>query len=326
MDTMGKLLEELILQRLRVLLVGENGLSENQFGFRKGRSTVDAIQAVVNIATNARKGTGKRKGFCALISIDIRNAFNTARWNICIEAMMRKKVPSDYLLRMIDDYLSDRWVICEGDKWSLKEEMTCGIPQRSRVGPLVWNVMYDDFLRMDLPAGTSIIGFAEDALVVCAADSVGILELRINEILRRAKHWFDSRGLKMAPEKSEALLVTDRRSFQYPRIVLGEHEVEWKTSIKYLGVQLDRRLSFGEHLWIAADKAIQCGAALNRLMHNIGGPREAKRRLVASVVNSKLLYADPIWTSALNNHAILKKLFSAQRGVVMRIVSAYRTV
>ena len=61
-------------------------------------------------------------------------------------------------------------------------------------------------------------------------------------------------------------------------------------------------------------------------MPNIGGPREAKRRLVASVVNSKLLYAVSIWTSALNNHAILKKLFSAQRGVVMRIVSACQTV
>ena len=43
LDTMGKLLEELIIQRLQTLLVGENGLSENQFGFRKGRSTVDAI-------------------------------------------------------------------------------------------------------------------------------------------------------------------------------------------------------------------------------------------------------------------------------------------
>ena len=39
----------------------------------------------------------------------------------------------------------------------------------------------------------------------------------------------------MANEKIEALLVMDRRSFQYPKIVLGEHEVEWKTSIKYLG-------------------------------------------------------------------------------------------
>ena len=73
-------------------MVRENGLSENQFGFRKGRSTVNAIQALVDIATKARRGTGKRKGFCALISIDTRNAFNTARWNSCIEAIDRKKV------------------------------------------------------------------------------------------------------------------------------------------------------------------------------------------------------------------------------------------
>ena len=106
-------------------MVRENGLSENEFGFRKGRSAVDAIQAVVDIDTKARRGTGKRKGFCALISIDIRNAFNTA--SICIEAMVRKNVP-DYLLRMIDDYLSNRWVIYEGEKWFLKEEMTCGAP------------------------------------------------------------------------------------------------------------------------------------------------------------------------------------------------------
>ena len=52
----------------------------------------------------------------------------------------------------------------------------------------------------------------------------------------------------MAPEMTEALLVTDRRSFKYRMIVLGEHEIEWKKSIKYLGVQLDRRISFGEHL------------------------------------------------------------------------------
>ena len=44
------------------------------------------------------------------------------------------------------------------------------------------------------------------------------------------------------------------------------------------------------------------------------------------MVNSKLLYAAPVWKSALNNHAIQKKLFSAQRGVVLKIVSAYRTV
>ena len=142
---------------------------------------------------------------------------------------------------------------------------------------------------MDLPAGTSIIGFADDALIVCAADDVKILELRVNDSLWRLKRWLNSRCLKMAPEKTDALLVTDRRSFKYPKIVLGKHEIECKKSIKYLGVQLDRRLNFGEHLQIATVKAVQCGAALTRLMANIGRPREAKRRLVAIVVNSKLL-------------------------------------
>ena len=44
------------------------------------------------------------------------------------------------------------------------------------------------------------------------------------------------------------------------------------------------------------------------------------------VVNSKLLYAPPVWTSTLNNHTIQNKLFSAHRGVVLRIGPAYRIV
>ena len=93
LDTMGKLLEEIILQRLQGHMVDGNGLSENQFSFRKGRSTVDAIQTVVDIATKARRGTGKRKGFCALISIDIRNAFNTTRWNM-YDDFLRMDLPA----------------------------------------------------------------------------------------------------------------------------------------------------------------------------------------------------------------------------------------
>ena len=153
---------------------------------------------MIDIATNARRGTGKRKGLCALISNDIHNAFNTARWKICIEAMVQEKVP-DYLLRMRDEYLSNKWLIYKGVKWSLKEEITCGAPQGSRIGLIVWNAMHEDFLRLELPARTSIIGFVDDALVVCAAEDVGVIELRINESLWREKRWLDSRGLKMAP-------------------------------------------------------------------------------------------------------------------------------
>ena len=61
--------------------------------------------------------------------------------------------------------------------------MTCSGLQESQVGPFVLNVMCDDFLHMDLPAGMSNFGFADDVLVVCAIENVRILKLRINEIL-----------------------------------------------------------------------------------------------------------------------------------------------
>ena len=48
LDTMGKLLEKMILQRLHRNIIGENSLSENQFGIQKGRYIVNVIQAVVD--------------------------------------------------------------------------------------------------------------------------------------------------------------------------------------------------------------------------------------------------------------------------------------
>ena len=70
LDTMGNLLQDLILQRPLSHMEGVNNLSENYFGFRKGRSIVSSMWTVVDIARKARRGIGKRK---------IHNSFNTAR-------------------------------------------------------------------------------------------------------------------------------------------------------------------------------------------------------------------------------------------------------
>ena len=56
--------------------------------------------------------------------------------------------------------------------------------------------------RFQLLSRTSIIGFADDALVVCAVDDIKILELKINQSLWRTKRWLDSRRLEMAPEET----------------------------------------------------------------------------------------------------------------------------
>ena len=124
--------------------------------------------------------------------------------------------------------------------------------------------------------------------------------------------------------KRPALLIADRRTFMYQKILLGEDNVAWSKSITCLGVELYSRLNFGENRQIATNNAIQCGANLTQLMPTIGGRREVERRLVADVVQSKLLYTAVACASALNNHAFQKKLSLAQRGFTLGLVSSYR--
>ncbi|XP_062121740.1 uncharacterized protein LOC133835714 [Drosophila sulfurigaster albostrigata] len=81
-DVAGKLLEKVICTRLEEAILVNGNLSPNQYGFRKARSTVDAIEKVVGIASNAIGGTrwkGGQKKYCLMVTLDIRNAFNSAR-------------------------------------------------------------------------------------------------------------------------------------------------------------------------------------------------------------------------------------------------------
>ncbi|CAB0030690.1 unnamed protein product [Trichogramma brassicae] len=83
LDTAGKILERLICDRLEAITESPGGLSDHQYGFRKRRSTINAIENV--IATAREAIAGKRwnrdtKKYCAVVTLDVKNAFNSARW------------------------------------------------------------------------------------------------------------------------------------------------------------------------------------------------------------------------------------------------------
>lgn len=77
LDTSGKLLERILLQRLNAHLDQSGGLSPNQFGFLKGRSTEDAITKVLEMAKWAGNSAPQHQELCVLVTLDVRNAFNT---------------------------------------------------------------------------------------------------------------------------------------------------------------------------------------------------------------------------------------------------------
>lgn len=240
-----------------------------------------------------------------------------------MEAVRGKRVP-DYLLDMIDSYLSDRTLIYETDQGEQRYTITAGVPQGSVLGPILWNIMYDALLELEQPEGAELVGFADDVAIVVTARSAEILEIVANDSLQRTRRWLESAGLEMASQKTEATLITSRRAFVKPGLQLGTMHIPWSKSIRYLGVQLDR-LSFATHLIRTAEKAAACAASMARLMPNIGGPSDAERRLLISAVCAKVLYAAPIWADAMKQGPA-RKLGSVLRISAIRIVSAYRTV
>lgn len=80
LNVMGKLFEHLIAARLTEELENKGLLYEHQYGFRRNRSTVDAMQVVVNVVNNLKMKAAQNREYCLLVTLDIRNAFNTASW------------------------------------------------------------------------------------------------------------------------------------------------------------------------------------------------------------------------------------------------------
>ncbi|PZC76339.1 hypothetical protein B5X24_HaOG204786 [Helicoverpa armigera] len=174
LDEVGKLFERVVAHRLVAHLGGIGpDLADHQFGFRKGRSTVDAIMRVRALTTGDAVSRG---GVVLAVSLDIANAFNTLPWSCIREALRYHRVPT-YLRRVVEAYLSDRSIIYPGHNGEWKRrEMSCGVPQGSVLGPLLWNIGYDWVLRADLPSGVSVVCYADDTLVLAQGSDITELD------------------------------------------------------------------------------------------------------------------------------------------------------
>lgn len=323
LDSAGKLLERVILKRLNDHLDATGQRSQNQYGFRRGSSTVDAIERVLQAAHGAALGATQHRDICVVVSVDVSNAFNTVPWPKIDEALQRRNCPQ-YLLRIIRSYLEDRNVLV-GDSLR-RRSVTCGVPQGSVIGPALWNVFYDDLLDRDMPAGVQMVAFADDVAIIGIARTGDQATELMNPALESVAEWMRDNGLRLAPSKTEAIVLTKKKVFTTPKLTVEGHPVTVRRHMRYLGVELDTRLSFTQHIASASKKATSAALAISRLMPNIGGPSASKRALLGSVVNSKLLYASSVWAAGgvktAKNRAALAR---AQRTVALRAIRAYRT-
>lgn len=322
LDSAGKLLEILIRDRLEKEIQEKKLLHKNQFGFVKGCSTMSALERVTEISSDIRQKSLRHRELAVMVFLDIENAFNSARWSNIIRALERKNV-SGYLVNILRSYLRDRWIVTQhGDQF----EVTCGVPQGSILGPTLWNIFYDEVLEMETETGVELIAYADDLAIIVRAKSRAELEDKTTYVTDKVVERLSRMDLKVASGKTQLLIMEGRSTMTAYNLLVGESEIASETSVKYLGVYLDKDLKLTCHVKQMVLKANKTINALMRIMPKIGGPKASKRRLLMSTVLSTILYAAPVWAKALKHKKYQKMLETVNRRLAIGVTSAYRTI
>jgi len=108
-------------------------------------------------------------------------------------------------------------------------------------------------------------------------------------------------------------------------MMLGGTRINGAKCIKYLGIYLDTKLNFTEHANHTCTKAGKVANNLARILPNISAAKPKKRRLLANVVHSIILYGSPIWAPKMSQKG-KTELAKVQRRVALRVASVYCTV
>lgn len=165
LSEVGKLFERVLARRVVNWIDERGGFSPRQFGFCRGRSTCDAIACLEDIVTSSIRN----RGVCVAISLDVRNAFNSLPWPVIRDALDIWRIPW-HIKRVIVDYLRCRYIeyIAQHGECAsrMRSRVTRSVPQGSVLGPLLWNLAYDQVLRYRVLMACCVICYADDTLVV----------------------------------------------------------------------------------------------------------------------------------------------------------------
>lgn len=182
-------------------------------------------------------------------------------------------------------------------------------------------------LRTPFEEGCIILGYADNTLILSRAktteEAIAKVNLQNSKTLNRVKKL----GLQIAESKTGVIIFNANNMYNaIYKVRVNREEIAIGTSIKYLGLLLDKNWKFIEHFDYIEEKVSRVTRALSALMPNLRGPREKKRKLCAHAISSIINYGTPIWNTAIINRKIRDKLRRIQRTLAIRVIAGYRTI
>ncbi|XP_061496496.1 uncharacterized protein LOC133390997 [Anopheles gambiae] len=143
--------------------------------------------------------------------------------------------------------------------------------------------MYDGVLDIALPPDAEILGYADNLVLLVPGITPDTVKA----------------AAKLAPAKTEMVVISSTKAPTQITFRVGDVDVTSSRSIRYLGVTLQDKLSWLPHVKEVTERAGKIADATSRLLRNHSGPRASKAKLLASVSESVMRYAAPVWCNEL---------------------------
>lgn len=280
LPTLSKLFEKVLLKRLKPIIEERNLIPSHQFGFREKHSTIEQVHRITDVIEKSLES----KQICSTIFLDVAQAFDKV-WHQGLEFKLHRDLPEQFF-QILKSYISERhFRVKYENEYSQLKKITAGVPQGSVLGPILYLLYTRDIPITEATMAT----FADDTAILATAkninDSTSKLQKATNLICNWTKKW----RIKLNEAKSIQVNFTNLKVNHIP-IMINSMVVPHANTAKYLGMTLDAKLRWKEHIKKKREE-------LNikfRKMHWLLG-----RQSELAIHNKLLLYKQilkPVWT------------------------------
>ena len=284
LPTVSKLFERIIDKQIVAYITPF--LSSLLCGFRKGYNAQHALIRLLEKFKISLDEGGK----AGAVLMDLSKAFDCIKHDLLI-AKLHAYGFSREALALINNYLTNRQQrVKVNGSFSSWKSVARGVPQGSVLRPLLFNIFINDLLLFI--QNSDICNYADDTTIYTCNKNLDNIVDRLENDCSIALEWFSDNFMKLNADKCH-LLVLGQRCDDPVTVRIGSADVVNSSEEKLLGVQIDSKLSFDNHVSKLCQKASNKLYALARISPYMD--QRKLRTLMRAFITSQFQYCPLIW-------------------------------
>lgn len=310
----SKILEKLFLKRLQKIIEKKNIIPSHQFGCRQKHSTVEQLHRITDVIENALEN----KKICSAIFLDVAQAFD----KVCHKSLSYKLyclLPEDYA-EFSSSYIDGRlFRVKHENEYSELKEIDAGVPQGSVIGPVLYLIYTCDVPVIE-DENVTVGTYVDDTTFLAVGEDLKEVTEKLQRTTALFCEWTDTWGIKLNEQKSIHINFTNRKVHHIP-IKINGNSVPYANTAKYLGMTLDCKLRWKEHI---QTKRMELNLKYNKLNWLLGRKSQLsipnKIKIYNQILKPVWLYGIQLWACAKNKNIEIIQVF--QNKVLRGIVNA----